>query len=63
MKYLLSLSILLSTLAFAFIQSKTIKGKENNKPIAGALITVKVTGQSTQTDAKGNFSLSVSDEK
>lgn len=66
MKYLLSLGILLSTLAFAFIQSKTIKGKvedENNKAIAGALITVKATGQSTQTDAKGNFSLSVSDEK
>jgi TonB-linked SusC/RagA family outer membrane protein len=49
--------------AVAMAQQRTITGKvtntADNAPVAGATITVKGTNIATQTDADGNFSLSV----
>lgn len=49
-----------------FAQTKNINGivlDENSNPIQGATISVKNTGVTKATDAKGNFSLSVSGSK
>jgi TonB-linked SusC/RagA family outer membrane protein len=50
----------------SIIIDKPIKGKikdENGNGIPGASILIKGTNQGTQTDADGNFSLNVKDEK
>ncbi|RYY22890.1 MAG: TonB-dependent receptor [Chitinophagaceae bacterium] len=52
--------LLFATVASA--QQKTVTGKvteANNVPVAGATVTVKGTTNGTQTDAEGNFSISV----
>lgn len=43
-------------------QQRTVTGRitdPNNQPVAGATVTVKGTNVATQTDASGNFSISV----
>jgi TonB-linked SusC/RagA family outer membrane protein len=62
-KLLLSLFILTLFVNFAFAQDRTITGKVTSKedklPIPGATIRLKGAKGGTQTDASGNFSLSV----
>src|SRR5687768_6304388 len=44
------------------LAQKTVTGKitdANNQPVAGATVAVKGTNLATQTDADGNFSISV----
>lgn len=56
---ILCLSFLAS---FAFSQSRTVSGRvtdPSNQPIVGATVSVKGTNLATQTDANGNFSISV----
>ena len=68
MKRLFVLGIVLSILIFAFTYpfSKTIHGivnDNNRKPLAGVIVQVKGTKISTVTNAKGEFSITVPDEK
>src|SRR5690242_4628177 len=63
------IALVLSFLLFGFLltstgyaQTRTITGKvlgEDNKPLAGATVTVKGTTTATQTDEGGNFSIVV----
>ncbi len=59
--WLVACLALISTIALA--QQRQVTGKvlgtEDNKPVAGATVTVKGTAVATQTDANGNFTLSV----
>ena len=68
MKRIFILGIILSMLIFAFTYpfSKTIHGivnDNNGKPLAGVIVQVKGTKISTVTNAKGEFSITVPDEK
>src|SRR4051812_29680643 len=68
MKRLLMLSVLLSALIFAFTYpfSKTIRGvvkDKNGTPLAAVTVQVKGTKIVTITNAKGEFSIIVPDEK
>lgn len=60
MKRLLLLMLLGLCITGAYAQQKPIRGKvmdENNKPLAGATVTIKNTHVSTTTDADGNFEI------
>jgi len=68
MKRILILGIMLSVLIFAFTYplSRTIHGivnDANGKPVAGVIVEVKGTKILTVTNAKGEFSITVPDEK
>ena len=57
----LAMYFLLAT-TVALAQQRTVTGRvtdPNNQPVAGATVTVKGTNVATQTDAAGNFSISV----
>lgn len=56
--YLLFLSMGALCSSMSFAQDRTITGKvtsDDNKPLAGATVTVKGTTRNTTTDANGNF--------
>ncbi|MCX2680613.1 TonB-dependent receptor [Galbibacter sp. EGI 63066] len=60
MKYLLMLSLLLSS--FAYSQQPTVKGKvtdQNNDPIPYVSVLAQETGKGTTTDDQGNFTLNI----
>ena len=60
------LSIAALFLLFAFISGINIKGKimdENGNPLVGASITIKGTKGGTSSDANGQFSITVPNEK
>jgi len=68
MKRMLILGMILSLLIFAFTYpfSKTIHGivsDNNGTPLTGVTVQVKGTNISTVTNAKGEFSITVPDEK
>ncbi|HEV8080461.1 MAG TPA: carboxypeptidase-like regulatory domain-containing protein, partial [Chitinophagaceae bacterium] len=50
-----------------FAQQKTITGNitsnSNNQPVAGATVTIRGTNIATQTNAEGNFTITVPNEK
>lgn len=59
---LLLCSLLLLFTNILFAQQRTVTGKitdPNNVPVAGATVSVKGSNVATETDAKGNFSISV----
>lgn len=56
--------ILITTVVLA--QQRTVTGKvtdANNQPVAGATVTVRGTNVATQTDANGNYSISVPSDR
>ena len=60
------LSIVVLFILFAFISGINIKGKimdENGNPLVGASITIKGTKGGTSSDANGQFSITVPNEK
>jgi TonB-linked SusC/RagA family outer membrane protein len=62
--WLLSLLMLLIFSVPAAAQSKRITGKvtdENNKPLEGVSVSLKITGSGTTSNVEGNYSLNVPD--
>jgi TonB-linked SusC/RagA family outer membrane protein len=62
--WLLSLLMLLIFSVPAAAQSKKITGKvtdENNKPLEGVSVSLKITGSGTTSNIEGNYSLNVPD--
>jgi TonB-linked SusC/RagA family outer membrane protein len=62
--WLLSLLMLLIFSVPAAAQSKRITGKvtdENNKPLEGVSVSLKITGSGTTSNIEGNYSLNVPD--
>jgi hypothetical protein len=62
--WLLMCLFLVTTVALA--QQRTVTGTivgANNQPVAGATVTVRGTNVATQTDASGNFSISVPENR
>jgi TonB-linked SusC/RagA family outer membrane protein len=61
----LAMCLLVAT-TVALAQQRTVTGTivgANNQPVAGATVTVKGTNVATQTDASGNFSISVPENR